>query len=53
VEAFLLADRVAVMGEGRFVQVGTPQEIKERPAGALVRQFVESYRQALRRALLG
>ena len=51
-EAFLLADRVAVMGEGRFVQVGTPQEIKARPANAFVREFVESYRQALHRAFL-
>jgi len=43
---------VAVMGEGRFVQVGTPQEIKARPANAFVREFVESYRQALHRAFL-
>jgi len=49
-EAFLLADRLAVMQDGRFIQVGTPQEIKRRPASAFVAEFVESYRETLRRA---
>ncbi len=39
-EAFRLADRVAVMEGGRLRQVGTPAEIRERPADAFVREFV-------------
>jgi multiple sugar transport system ATP-binding protein len=31
-EAMALADRIAVLADGRFVQVGTPEEIYERPA---------------------
>jgi ABC-type sugar transport system ATPase subunit len=49
-EAFLLADRLAVMVEGKFVQVGSPREIREHPASAFVANFVDSYREALRRA---
>jgi ABC-type sugar transport system ATPase subunit len=49
-EAFLLADRLAVMVEGKFVQVGSPREIREHPASAFVADFVDSYREALRRA---
>ena len=41
-DAFALADRVAVMNEGRIVQVGTPDEIRGRPANALVRALIES-----------
>jgi multiple sugar transport system ATP-binding protein len=41
-DAFALADRVAVMDEGRLVQVGKPREIRERPATELVRALVES-----------
>jgi ABC-type Fe3+/spermidine/putrescine transport system ATPase subunit len=32
-EAFRLADRVAIMSEGRIVQTGTPDEIYRRPTG--------------------
>ncbi len=39
-EALSLADRVAVMHAGRFVQVGTPREIYERPRSRLVAEFV-------------
>jgi osmoprotectant transport system ATP-binding protein len=39
-EAFRLADRVAVLAEGRLRQVGTPAQIRERPADALVAEFV-------------
>ena len=34
-----MADRVAVFNEGRIVQVGTPEDIYERPAHALRRRF--------------
>ena len=49
-EAFLLADRVAVMRAGRFEQVGTPREVRDRPANAFVADFVRSYRETVRRA---
>jgi ABC-type sugar transport system ATPase subunit len=41
-DAFAIADRVAVMSEGRIVQVGTPDEVRERPANELVRALIES-----------
>jgi len=39
-EAFRLADRVAVLAGGSVRQVGTPDEIRRRPADELVRGFV-------------
>lgn len=33
-DAFLMADRIALMHEGRIIQHGTPSEIAARPAGA-------------------
>jgi iron(III) transport system ATP-binding protein len=39
-EAFLLGDRVAVMAEGRIVQVAAPEELYRRPASAWVAGFV-------------
>ena len=39
-EAFVLGNHVAVMREGRLVQVGTPQAIYERPADSWVASFV-------------
>ncbi len=41
-EALSMADRVAVFNAGRIVQVGTPQEIYERPATRFVADFVGS-----------
>jgi len=41
-DAFALADRVAVMNEGRLIQLGRPREIREQPATDLVRALVES-----------
>ncbi|MEP6767726.1 MAG: ATP-binding cassette domain-containing protein [Acidobacteriota bacterium] len=38
-EAFRLADRVAVLRDGRVLQVGTPREIAENPADDFVREF--------------
>jgi osmoprotectant transport system ATP-binding protein len=40
-EAFRLADRVAVLNGGRVRQVGTREEIVNRPADPFVREFVE------------
>ncbi len=39
-EAFALADRVAVMRDGRIEQVGTRQELYERPVNQFVAGFV-------------
>jgi multiple sugar transport system ATP-binding protein len=40
IEAFALADRVAVMRDGRIEQVGTRQELYERPLNQFVAGFV-------------
>ncbi|HEY5048199.1 MAG TPA: ATP-binding cassette domain-containing protein [Rhizomicrobium sp.] len=47
-EAFLLADRIAVMRAGRFVQIGTPQEIVSGPADDFVRGLIENPRKRAR-----
>ena len=39
-EALKMSDRVAVMHNGRVLQVGTPQEIYERPATRFVADFI-------------
>ena len=39
-EALKLGDRIAIMKDGRFVQVGTPAEIVGAPADEYVREFV-------------
>ncbi len=39
-EALKLGDRIAVMKDGRFVQVGTPEEVVLHPADAYVADFV-------------
>lgn len=39
-EAMALADIMAVMENGRLMQVGTPQDIYERPANDMVARFV-------------
>jgi len=39
-EAMSLSDRIVVMSQGRIEQIGTPQEIYERPASAFVSQFL-------------
>jgi multiple sugar transport system ATP-binding protein len=40
VEALTMADRVAVLGSGRLQQVGTPDDIYDRPANTFVAGFV-------------
>src|SRR5437879_13097496 len=39
-EAMAMADRIAVINEGRVEQVGTPEEIYERPCSRFVADFV-------------
>ena len=40
-EALKLGDRVAIMKDGRFVQVGTPEEIVSQPADEYVTAFTQ------------
>jgi len=42
VEAMTMGDRVAVLNEGRILQVGTPDEIYNRPKDVFVARFVGS-----------
>ena len=42
IEAMTLADRIAVMKDRRFQQIGTPQEIYQRPVNLFVAGFVGS-----------
>lgn len=42
VEAMSLGDRIAVMREGRIIQVGTPMEVYDRPATEFVGGFLGS-----------
>lgn len=39
-EAFKLGDRVAVMKDGQVEQVGTPEEILEKPANEYISEFI-------------
>ncbi len=41
-EALSMADRIAVFNRGRIVQVGTPEEIYDRPRSRFVAEFVGS-----------
>jgi iron(III) transport system ATP-binding protein len=40
IEALSLSDRIVVMNGGRIAQIGTPQEIYERPADPFVADFI-------------
>lgn len=42
VEAMSMSDRMGILNEGRFEQVGTPDEIYHRPASAFVARFTGS-----------
>ncbi|WP_045743130.1 ABC transporter ATP-binding protein [Actinoplanes rectilineatus] len=55
-EALTMSDRVAVFDAGRIVQVGTPEEVYERPASRFVADFVGTsnvFAGELARALVG
>jgi len=41
IEALRLGDRIAIMRDGKIVQLGTPQEIVSSPADDYVREFVK------------
>jgi ABC-type Fe3+/spermidine/putrescine transport system ATPase subunit len=41
-EMLAVADRVGVIHQGRIVQVGTPQEVLQRPCNALVARFMQA-----------
>jgi osmoprotectant transport system ATP-binding protein len=43
-EAFRLADRIGVMRGGRLLQLGTPEELRERPADPYVSALLEMRR---------
>ena len=47
-EALLLADRVAVLRDGRLVQVGTPAELSRSPANDYVEALIRSPKQQAR-----
>jgi ABC-type sugar transport system ATPase subunit len=40
VEAMSMSDRIAVLNQGRLQQIGTPDEVYQRPANRFVAQFV-------------
>ena len=42
-DAFALADRVAVMNEGKIIQVDSPRKLRENPADSFIKDFVESF----------
>jgi multiple sugar transport system ATP-binding protein len=42
VEALTMADRIAVLGNGRLQQLGTPDEVYDRPSNTFVAGFVGS-----------
>src|SRR5258707_61832 len=39
-EAMAMADRIAIMNQGRVEQIGTPQEIYDRPSTMFVADFI-------------
>ena len=48
-EALKLGDRIAIMKDGRFVQVGTPEEVVAHPADDYVADFTKDVPRAVRR----
>ena len=49
-EGFSLGERVAIMQNGKFVQVDTPEEILDHPKNDFVSSFTESYQKTYRDA---
>jgi multiple sugar transport system ATP-binding protein len=44
IEALTMADRIAILNEGKIIQVGTPVDIYDRPASTYIAQLVGSPR---------
>ena len=42
-EAFTLGDRVALMDQGRVIQLGTPPQLRDEPANEFVERFVRAH----------
>ena len=40
-EALLMADRIAVMKQGKILQIGSPTELLNRPSDPYVRKLIE------------
>ncbi len=53
VEAMTLADKIVMLRDGRVEQVGSPQELYERPANSFVAQFLGTPRMNLLRGVVG
>lgn len=51
IEALTMADRIGILNHGRIIQVGTPEDIYDRPATTFVAQLVGSPKINLLRAL--
>jgi ABC-type proline/glycine betaine transport system ATPase subunit len=47
-EALSMADRVAVMRDGKIAQIGTPQQLAANPADDFVRTLIETPRRRAR-----
>ncbi len=52
IEALTMADRIGVLNHGRIIQVGTPEDIYDRPATTFVAQLVGSPKINLLRAAI-
>jgi multiple sugar transport system ATP-binding protein len=50
IEALTMADRIAILNQGRIIQIGSPEDIYDRPATTFVAQLVGSPRINLLRA---
>lgn len=42
-EAFRMGDHIALMNDGKIVQIGRPEEIRQRPATPFVEEFLRSF----------
>jgi ABC-type sugar transport system ATPase subunit len=42
-DAFSVADRIAIMNEGKIIQVDTPKNIRENPADDFVKDFMDCF----------
>ncbi len=40
IEALTMADRIAILNEGKILQIGTPEDIYDRPASTFIAQLV-------------